>query len=236
MKNKLRISATQLEKWRRFRELESYTEEQLCNDLFGEFIPTIKMEIGTAFHALMEKIKEEGVIVRYEELPDDGFIGTITEMNSWKFDYRSILQIADHVENNALKEKKAIKCVELDNHSIQLVAQPDAIYGLTAVDYKTRWRQFTTADDILLYYINSVQWKTYLYVYSLNCFKYVIINLTKTQHNDIISIESITPFSLYAYSGMVSEVLDLLEDFANWIVFRGYENHFQQKINADIEL
>lgn len=230
MKKQLRISATQLETWRKFRALEYYTEERLCKDLFGEYQQTVQTEIGTAFHAVMEDIKSEaGLRVGYVEYPADNYQGIVIDKNSWLFDFVSALQITEHIPTHGLREKNAIKWVLLEDYEIQLVAQPDVIYGLMAIDYKTRWKEFAEPDDILVYYIDSIQWKTYLYVYALTQFKYVFINLEKTQQHDIISIKNITPVTLYAYPSMYNEVLEYLRDFANWIVYSGNEEHFRIK-------
>lgn len=228
---KLRISATQLDKWRKFRQFEWYTEDKLIEDLFGEFIPSNQMLIGTACHALIDDIIG-GKPLDYglHESIDDHYVGMVYNMNAWMFDAQSLVQVFDHIPTSrfSLREAKNVTNIGIGNYDIELVAVPDLIYGTTAYDFKTVWKMLD-GEDIQQYYIDSMQWKVYLMVYHISKFRYIFISLDKTQHDDIVLVEDIDTVSCYSYPTMFREVMDLLEDFAQWIEHRNYLDKFNQK-------
>lgn len=228
---KLRISATQLDKWRKFRQFEWYTEDKLIEDLFGEFMPTSQMEIGTACHALIDDIiGGKNLDWQLFESLDDNYVGMVYSKNGWKFDAPSIVQVFDHIPTSpfSLRESKKVTNISIGNYDIELVAVPDLIFGTTAYDFKTVWKMLD-GEDIQQYYIDSMQWKVYLLAYHITQFRYIFIGLDKTQHDDIVSIKDVDSVSCYAYPTMFREMIDLLEDFGQWIEHRNYSDKFQQK-------
>lgn len=230
-KAQLRISATQLDRWRKFRSFEWYTEEQLIQDLFGDFMPTNEMQIGSAAHALIDDmVSGKDIEVRLYESPEDEYVGTICEKDGWKFDYTSFLEVFDHIpaSRSSIRECKHVSSIQIADFDFELVAVPDLIWGNTAYDFKSVWKEldgFSIED----YYINSMQWRVYLSVFALSRFRYVFLNLQKTTHEDIIMVRDIDAVSCYAYPNMLDEILAAMQDFGQWIIHRNYTQHFQHK-------
>jgi hypothetical protein len=144
----MRISATDLDAWRYYRDTESASLDALLAQLRHENEPTEAMLAGRAFHRALETCAAGD----HTQLQADGYT----------FD----LQLDEELALPAIREVKATRDYRIDGELVTLVGKVDAIDGLRIEDHKltTHW----DAERFL----DSYQWRVYLTIFAAAHFRW----------------------------------------------------------------
>lgn len=175
----IRVTATMLEAFRRFKESEYVTYDDLVVTLRGQVEPNIAMQVGTAVHKLME------TTVVQDHIPDSAVYQCVKQ-DGFTFALDSVIRAASWVDSEHLREVEGDKLYIIDSEPVYLRCRADVVYGSMVADYKVTMSAIN--DSKLQSYEDSMQWKAYLAVFAA---QYFIFNV---QRWDVVE-------GLYTYLG-----------------------------------
>lgn len=198
----LRISATELEAYRLYRQMKWLSHDEFVRRLRGERDDKLLMQAGTAFHAFLEHADEwEG-----DEVVQDDFV--------------FILEFDGVLPLPTIREIKTERQYEIDGQAVTLVAKADAVNGLIVEDHKL------TEEFSAEWYIDSLQWRIYLSLFgadafTYNCFEGKEVKL-KGRHKrkdgkHVWEVTGLHRLTVNRYAGMEREVLQWLRDLVAFI-------------------
>lgn len=189
----LRVSATDIDSYRRFRANEDAELADLLAHLRKETPPTEAMLAGTAFHAALE-IAEPGA--EFPQMEANGFLFDIT--------------VDAEIDLPQIREMKATRDYLIGDCLVTLVGKVDAIQGHTVFDHKLTGRYDAER------FLGSYQWRVYLEVFGANTFVWNVFEAKETgpKHRTIHALHRLTA---HRYPGMdrdVTRELSLFVDLA----------------------
>lgn len=198
----LRISATELEAFRLYRQMKWLSHDEFVRRLRGERGDSLMMLAGTAFHKFLELANEwEG-----DEVVQDDFV--------------FILEFDGVLPLPMIREIKTERQYEIDGLAVTLVAKADAVNGLIVEDHKLT-EQFSAE-----LYIDSLQWRIYLSIFGANtfiynCFEGKEVKLKGRQKRPdgkhVWEVTDLHRLTVNRYEGMEREVLRWLRDLVGFI-------------------
>lgn len=152
--------ATQVEAYRRYRDSEWTTYEELIATLKGELVPNEAMKFGTAVHAALEsKLTKPEPMLHVDE---------------YKFSPASIKLATDGLDHYASCETKVSRTLYAeDGTELTLTGTCDVITGTHVMDYKTTMS--TISDAKVQAYQDSYQWRCYLAMTGCDTFTFRIM-------------------------------------------------------------
>jgi hypothetical protein len=186
----MRISVTELDAYRRYRDQEDVELEQLLLQLRKLEPPSQAMLAGKAFHYVLEHAKPG------EEL-------TTAKVDDFTFRF----QLDCALELPRVRELKGEIVVMTSVGPVTLVGVVDGLDG-PVIDYK-----LTSRFDAERY-ADSYQWRCYLVMFNAEEFSYRVFVQREDTHTGDIVVYEYHPFSFYAYPGMREHVLREVEQFA----------------------
>lgn len=239
---KFRVSATLLEKFRRYYVADDSntwdTEQSVIDQLTGAFTGNEKTRVGSAFHKLIEDGKPEMVVWEGEESfhLSQGHLFTEQQANV-AYEYKK-------AHPAMFCEVPAGKFYNTLLANFYLSGKVDGIEGVVVRDAKTK---YSTPDAQS--YIDSCQWKFYLDIFGLKTFFYDVFEvkswpkdgltttLVRTSDPvvagddyegvseciepviDLTKLRIMEPqeISCFAYPAMRRDLQDLLNAFAEWV-------------------
>lgn len=213
-----RVSVTMLDQWQAYLD-EVITLDTLLERIKTPFQVTAEMNIGTAFHAMLEsETLDKFYDIENNLLVSDGFC----------FDVESIKTVHNAVWNGIKKtalsnEIKTEMDFTLWSIPILLVGKADSMYGNLITEYKTTWKTIDTDR-----YLNSWQWKAYCALFGVDTVNYNIFRL-QSDENEIISIRENCSFACYKSNKDFSDLLDVLESFYIFINGNFLDEYFKMK-------
>lgn len=139
--------ATQVEAYRRYRDSEWTTYDELIATLKGELVPNEAMMFGTAVHAALEsKLTKPEPMLHVDE---------------YKFSPASIKLATEGLDHYASCETKVARTIYAeDGTELTLTGTCDVITGTHVIDYKTTMNSISDAK--IQSYEASYQWRCYL--------------------------------------------------------------------------
>lgn len=186
----IRISATNLEAFRRFKADTEMDVADFLAYLRRETPPTPAMLAGTAFHKVLEHAGECEL--------------SMVEQDGYRFEFR----LDAEINLPTLREIKLERHVLIDGEPVTLVGVVDAMHARTVYDHKLTAR--TDAES----YTDSLQWRCYLDWFDADCFVYNLFEKYAPEREpDLIIIKSFTPITFYRYPGMAEDVMREVRDF-----------------------
>lgn len=139
--------ATQVEAYRRYRNSEWTTYEELIATLKGELVANDAMKFGTAVHTACE-----AYLTRPEPL---------YHVDEYKFSPASIKLATEGLDHYASCEVKVARTLlAADGTELTLTGTCDVITGTHVIDYKTTMNSIS--DTKIQAYQDSYQWRCYL--------------------------------------------------------------------------
>lgn len=199
---KLRVSATDIDALRRFRDDEGADLADLLAQLRRESPPTPAMMAGTALHKALE-FAPDG---EFEMLEADGYTFTFAA--------------SAEVDIPAIREIKATREYLIDGCAVTLVGKVDAVHGRRVDDHK-----FTSRYDAERF-LNSYQWRIYLEVFEADEFRWNVFEGRETGEKQY-TINSVHPLTMHRYPGMAEDVERELRAFVDLA-----RRHLPEKIEA----
>ncbi|MRS02112.1 hypothetical protein EG832_02595 [bacterium] len=206
----LRISTTTVEAFRRFRTTDYLPEEKLIRQIKGEEPPSEYMTLGTAFHDIMEN--------PHDRLDHDK---QLFVSNGISFEFEGINKVYDLIDYSFPFEHKTEKIYFPDGKEISIVAKVDQLKAMYVGELKSCWSTFDYEG-----YAGSCQWKFYSDIFEALRVDYIVAVLKNERP---VRLSELHTFSMYPYTGMQAELIEVLSDMAAWIEFRGLEKYFKPK-------
>jgi hypothetical protein len=204
----LRLSVSDLESWRYWKNSEDADLAQLLARLRHEEQPTPAMEAGRAFAKLMEHAK-----------PGDLDIVTV---DGWTFDF-TLLEGASFALPR-VREIKAEVPFATPSGPVTLVGMVDQLEGRAVHDEKLteRW----DAER----YFESVQWRAYLVMFDATKFVYDIFQCRRDEDERYVTVTEYHPMTFYAYPDIRDDVQRAVNELAAVIA-----EYLPERITADAE-
>lgn len=191
----IRISATQLESYRRWMINDESTIGDMINYLLRRTPPTEAMLAGSAFHKVLENAKYN------DEL-------TLVEQDGFKFDLSALDCEISLPES---KEFKLEKQTIINGEQVTFVGVVDAIQVNEIFDHKLASRPDVEN------YVDSMQWRCYLDWFDCDKFTYNLFQSYKPDNQDIYQIKSFLPISFYRYDSMRRDIHDIASSFIEFV-------------------
>lgn len=198
----MRISTTTLESFRLFRR-GRIDEANLIATIKGEFVPTPRVILGTAYDRILEDPD------RYR-VPD----GYAYEQHRFEADV--VDPALETIDRRGLFQVKATK--QYGEHVV--VAKADYALGARLKEFKTRIGSYHFDR-----YAESYQWRFELDLFSAEEITYVVFLLGQ----DPISLKAIEELPLYPYQQLSADCHELVDRFAAFVRRRGLEWYLQPR-------
>jgi hypothetical protein len=209
----MRISTTTLETFRLYLS-DVVDEAALVDAITGKFVPTRNVELGQAFHSILEK--PDACI-----LPDGTFAsGGIT------FPADVVRECLPYVDRSGVFEVKLTKDYRVGAETVTVVAKVDQLLGLGIKEHKTRWDTYEPDR-----YATSCQWRFYADIFEASSVTYVVFLLSEYEDGRIV-LRGVETMALYPYPAMHAECADLVRDFVRFVHHRGLEQYLQPRAEA----
>lgn len=218
-----RVSATTLEKFRRFMaDASSYdTEAALIESLEGKFEGNDKTKTGSAFHKLIEEPEAAKTVVY------DGAKYMVSENIAFPLPVAAAALQYRKAHPQAVYEVPGSKVYQTVKHAVQVTYRLDSLVGAQVRDAKTKYRNPSVTE-----YQESSQWKFYLDATGAKVFYYDIFEVKKFKElpapvNGVHYLKDITvvyhePIPCYTYLGMHDECTRLVAEFMEYIELRNF--------------
>jgi energy-coupling factor transporter ATP-binding protein EcfA2 len=204
----LKIAVTTIEAFRNYQngtiELEDFLKR-----VRGEFTPSRYMDLGSAFHDILENIE-----IRYNKE-----LNIFKAKNGLEFEYDIIAQCYEKIVSDAPFEVKITKIYDTGKENIEVVAKVDQLYGNYVIENKTCWGMFDFER-----YFSSCQWKFYLDIFEAERVFYNVFCLSDKK--DGIELRNIEQFSFNAYPDLMDDLNELMKDLVEFIHAKNLEEFF----------
>ncbi|MFW5973408.1 MAG: hypothetical protein ACOCTG_05385 [Bacteroidota bacterium] len=176
--------------------------EDLAARLRGEVGPSRAMEIGTAWHAVLE----DPPSLEIEEIESLG--------------HRFRVECDATLELSPIRELRAEHVYEVDGVSVTLTGAVDGLAGTVITDHK-----LTSRIDPERYF-GSYQWRAYLDIFGADAMDYRLFEAK--DETDVIRITDMQTIRLYRYPGMREDLIAGIRDYLDFV--RQYmPEHLEQK-------
>lgn len=175
-----------LEAFRRWREDEESTVEDLVRDILSDE-PSEAMRAGTAFHRALET----ATFGEHDDLQADGYTFRLT---------------GGLIELPAIREVRASK----DYGGLTVSGQVDGIHGALVIDHKTTKR----AD--FERYLSGAQWRFYLDIFGADVFRWHVFEIKEVapQEYEVAPPQKLTAYRYPEMQGYCARLADDYLDFA----------------------
>lgn len=186
----MRVHVTDLDQLLWYRRIEDMTLEEVVSRLRREAPPNRAMEIGTAWHSVLE------------DPPADDLVAV--KRNGICF----MVECDAEITLPQIREIRAEKTYNVDGVPVTLTGGCDGISGNIVTDHKL------TARPDPEKYFDSQQWRAYLDIYDADVFEYVLYQAK--DDGDLVRIVGVHPFRLYRYPGLRDDLMAALREFVEF--------------------
>lgn len=182
----LEVTATQLDQITWYRRLEDMTLDELVHRLTGASKPNRAMELGTAWHSVLEDPPES-----LSAIQRDGF--------------NFVVECEAEITLPQVREIRAAKMYRVDGVAVLLSGGCDGISGNVVTDHKL------TARPDPEKYLDSYQWRAYLDIFGADVFEYILYHAK--DEGDVVRIRDVSPFRFYRYPQMFDDLIGGLREY-----------------------
>lgn len=186
----MKIHVTDLDQLLWFRRLDSMTLDDLVSRLRREAPANRAMEMGTAWHSVMENPPED----EFAAVERDGF--------------NFVVECDAEITLPQVREIRAQKTYVVDGTQVTLTGGCDGITGNTVIDHKL------TARPDPEKYFDSYQWRAYLDIYEADIFRYVLWHAK--DEGERVLIRDVSELPLYRYPKMKDDLLAGVFEFVDF--------------------
>lgn len=189
------VSASSLDNLMWYYRIESMTHDEIIARLRNEREPSADMEAGIAWHNLIETIQ-----------PGQTLDGEI-EVDGYRFQFNLDDQI--ELELPQAQEIFGHKAITLtDGTEVDLRCRADGISG----NIIREWKLTKNTDPEN--YIESYQWRAYLYVFGCPAIEYTLFK--KWMRGNLIKIQDVLSFKMYRYPAMEIDLKNKILEYINF--------------------
>ena len=187
---KLCIRVTDLDAYRYYLNSEM-TEKEFIDRLKRKSKPNEAMLKGTAWHKVLEDVQED--------------LDGVVEQNGFKFN----ISFDGSIEIPQIKEIRAGANFVINGVSVYLAGGCDGITGLKITDHKL------TFNPKIDRYAESMQWRSYLFIYNASIFEYIIYSAKET--DNFIEIYDISKLNFFSYPSIGDDVFEATKELVYFI-------------------
>lgn len=220
----LRISVTTIDLYNRFLCDEGFPEEVFIDQLLGKKPPTKYMQLGSAFHEIIENPHE--AFSRFTKAAGEA-IGFMSR-DGIVFPADVITKCYDYIDYDHPFEIKLTKIYSVlsefnasGTEQVEVVAKVDQGKGDFVIEHKSCWSGFQYDK-----YAESLQWKFYLDVHEAQRCIYKVFELSELA--DGIILRNVHTFYFDWYDEITKELNNILESFINFIYSKNLQDHFNE--------
>lgn len=196
----IRMSVTELETWRYWKDQEDGDPAELIADLSRRLEPTPQMEAGRALAKFFETATVGEVYAH--------------DVDGWTFDFGAL----DHeFVVPPFREVKGEKLYETPSGPVTLVGKVDGLDARVVHDEKLteRWE----AEK----YLDSLQWRAYLDMFGADKFVYDVFHASYRRRNDeivkgVVTIRDYHVLPFYRYPDIARDVRRAVVELADVII------------------
>lgn len=184
------VNVTNLDQLLWWRKLEDMSLDDFLSRLRRESAPSRQMEIGTAWHKVLENP------------PADDF--SVVDQDGFQFDIQCDAQIV----LPQVREIRAEKSYDIAGTRVTLTGGCDGISGNVVTDHKL------TARPDPEKYMDSYQWRAYLEIFGADVFEYVLYHAK--DEGEWIVIRDVAPFRFYRYPEIERDLVAGIRDYVDF--------------------
>lgn len=205
----MRISTTTLESFRLFMEPEQewMSEDELIATIKGEFVPTHKVLLGSAFGKVLENPEPYRVSGGYR-------------CGDFAFGDDVMGPALAVVDRRGVFEAKAVG--RYGDHDV--VAKADHLLGTVIGEFKATLSTFDFDK-----YAKSCQWRFMLDIFGAALCAYHVFCLSESEQNGVIELRSIETFNLYPYAALHQDCCNLVAQFEAYVDARGLRRYLDER-------
>lgn len=199
----LRVSTTTIDTFNKLLTTDYVKEEDLINNIKGDFVESKKMLLGSAFHAILEKPHE--AFDRY--CKEYGGTGGFLSPDGIVFPFDVITTAYEYVDYQyPFFEVKQTKAYQVLGHNVTVVAKVDQLKGNFVIEHKSTWSGFDYSK-----YSQSVQKDFYLDIFEADRVIYKVFEMYDGAGG--ILLKNVHPFYFDRDIGLHSRIERALNDF-----------------------
>lgn len=188
----IRVSVTDIDQYRYYRDSEDMELGTLLSRLRKEEEKSPEMLRGIAFHEALEKLGP----CELDVIEHGGF--------------RFRLEVDVELSLPEIRELKAEKEYQVNGELVVLVGKVDAISGFTIYDHKLT--KIIDAEN----YTDSLQWRCYLDMFGGRKFIYNVFQGYEEARTGDVVIKDFQPFAFFEYPDMKSDINTALNGFVEF--------------------
>ncbi len=188
----MRVSVTDLDAFKRWRDDEDAELEPLLRQLRKQEPPSTAMLAGSALHKALE-LAAPGDVLSFTQ---DGF----------KF----IFDLSAEIALPELREIKAEKVYVINGEPITVVGKVDTLEGRRVEDHKTTGRFDAER------FLNSYQWRYYLDIFGAWHFRWNVFEMAEQNEPGVYRIFALHKLDQFRYREMQDDCVRLLTQFAEF--------------------
>lgn len=205
----MRISATQLESYRLWRDpnQEWMSEDDLAATIRGEFVPNHKVNLGTAF----------GRVLETPDVFRAGDHGYLAPGGGEWFEFGADVMepCLALIDRRDVFEAKAVK--SYGPHDV--ASKADHLLGGHLSEFKTTLSTFDFDK-----YAQSCQWRFMADAFQPTRITYRVFCLSEGT-NGVIELRSIESFDLYPYAEIHQDCAGLVDEFCAYVTAKGLDGY-----------
>ena len=199
-----------LESWRLYTTEEWFTDEKMIETVKGVVTPTPAMQVGRAYHAVLESPERYRV--------PHGYI-----CDGYQFSNETMMPMFVQIDRRGVFEVKATKDID----GVTLVAQADHLCGAELHEFKTT--TYFEADK----YINSLQWRVMAWIFEPLVIRYHVASLDD-HLNGVVECREVNSLTLYPYAELENDCRAVLREFVAYVRVKGLESPLAERQRAAV--
>jgi hypothetical protein len=196
----LRVSASDVDTFRRFRDDDDFPVEALLRQLRRQEPATLRMDAGSALHKILEEADIAAGVLILDKAE------TVYNGNRFRFRFDLDAEVA----LAPVRELKRTRRMQVRGHNVTLVAKVDLLDGLKVKDHK--YAKGFDAEN----YVDSFQWRAYLDVFGADEFVYNIFVGDLEAKTGVWVVDEFHAWSCFRYPGMEKDVFNQLDRFVEF--------------------
>lgn len=195
----MRISATLIDRYRLFMADEYVTEADLIASIKGVFIPSRQMACGSSFDSIIQDPQKYAT--------EDGYTCDGISWPGGEMDEKCLSLFSGITTWQA----KEIRSYNLDGTPVNVVSKVDGLEADGVVEVKTTWSGFDYDR-----YADAHQWRHYALNFDAAWVRYHVFDWREPA-NGPFKLNDVHTFTLYPYTGMEAECLEMLGGLVSFI-------------------
>jgi hypothetical protein len=179
-------------------------EADLIDAILGRFVPTVEVQIGMAYHAILEKPDVYRVPNGY--MARDYFFGPDT-----------VEPMLARIDRRGTFEVKGTR--EILGNTV--VCRADHLFGDGVHEFKTTFNPFDAEK-----YLDSIQWRLEASVFGASSVTY---HVACFKGQDTVELREIETLAVYPYPAMTQDIEALVRQFVDYVKLRGLDDHLRER-------